>query len=260
MAENLHCFVPGIKSRTMKLSFYTFIALLIALIATPTFSQKPEGESKRYKIVLEGIKPVAERKTNAQATESIGKAIQSDSDTNDAEPESATEANSNKWWKPWGKKDAEPMGSGKESEVGQQKREENSRKWWNPWSESEPEEINKPVQASAAPSQEKAKAWWRPWSQDAPQSPEAEEEIVTTQETPDASNRKWWKPWSESEPESEQISEELKSSQEQPQEEGNKWWKPWWKEDGAKQETEKTSESVQEENEANTNKWWKPRN
>ncbi|CAA6695394.1 Unannotated, partial [Lentimonas sp. CC19] len=139
----------------MKLSAYTFIALLITVISASALNEKPEGEVKRYKITLEPMKSNAASASEVEIPQNEALIDQDANDDIEAAPEKAQEDKS-KWWKLWGNEEAERKEADKAPEVGQQKREEQNRKWW------------------------------KPWSQDAPLPDEAEKEIVTVQEKPEA--------------------------------------------------------------------------
>jgi hypothetical protein len=178
----------------MKLSIYTFIALLITAMTAPAFAEKPEGETKRYTVVLDKKKFAAENTSDTETRQNTEAIDQVASDETDAE-HGETDATKSKWWKLWGKDEHEIKQADKGSETGQLKREENSRKWWKLWSESDPESEN------------------------------VQEKPKTAQEKPEEKNKKWWKPWSDGE--TEEISKKSEATQEKTKEDKSKWWKPW---------------------------------
>lgn len=153
----------------MKLSIHTFIVLLITIVSASAFAEKPEGQVKRYKVVLEKKPPTAESATDVEAQQNASKEKDAAHKKADKEakstPEKAEEGKS-KWWKPWGNNNQETKESDKGSETGQLKREENSRKWWKLWGESDPEseDISEKPEAPQEQSKDNSKKWWKPWN------------------------------------------------------------------------------------------------
>lgn len=153
----------------MKLSIYPFIILLITTMPTSAFADKPEGEVKRYKVVLEKKTPTTKSTTDVEVQQDAEVIDQNANGKIDTEQKKADkdskpaqkkgEEGNSKWWKLWGKNDDETKEASKGSETGQLKREENSRRWWKLWGEHDPDSED-----ISQKSEESSKKWWKPWN------------------------------------------------------------------------------------------------
>ena len=118
----------------MKLSIYTCIAFLVTLSAVPVTAKKnPDSADKRYKVVLEDLKPPAESAANEEVRQPTASATRDTSKDSETDTEEAAEANSRKWWKLWGGNEPASEAKKKKVEAVNEPAQDKGKKWWQLW-------------------------------------------------------------------------------------------------------------------------------
>lgn len=215
----------------MKPSIRPLLVLLATLVAAPLFADEAEGEGKRYRVILEKKKSVADIKDEVKVEEAAEVVVRHGGERATAGPAATEEA----------------------AEIDPQEGKEQSRKWWKPWGGSDPKVTSK----SKSPAKEKGNPWWMPWSEESETAKTTEEAVVTAPKETEAKKSPWWKPWGKEESKAKEAEASVEAP-EATQEKKGSWWKPWSKSESGKELREKQLETAEEESEKDGKKWWKP--
>ena len=208
----------------MKPSIRPLLFLLTTLVAAPVFADEAEGEGKRYRVILEKKKSVADIKNEVKVEEAAEVVVRHGGERATAGPEATEEA----------------------AGIDPKEEKKQSRKWWMPWSEERESAKETEEAIVTAPKETEAKKslWWKPWGREESKTKEAEASVEAP-EAPEDKKGSWWKPWSKSESEKKLPDKQLEPAKEESEKDGKKWWKPWGKDEAPPKETK-------------PGKWWKP--